>query len=97
MTVPAILVLPVFLGLIFFVVWALFVSVPRDMRSIFRHKMWQVRDDAMDEIIRCGKSEDTHRIGVVVNIAELLIAIADDLTLFGIVRFLMFPPIWTSI
>jgi hypothetical protein len=52
MVIPEVLIFAVLVALVSLACYHLLVSVPAHMRSFLRYKLWKIRDDAVDAVLR---------------------------------------------
>jgi hypothetical protein len=87
MNIPSLLVLILMIGAMAYIGWVIFIGIPSDLTSMFRYKMWRIRDDAVDKII-AGEQIDADGLRAVATTSEILILCADELTAAQCVAFL---------
>ncbi len=80
MTIPAIYAYFILLACLLSATWGIFYSVPDSLVSLFRYKLWRIRDELVDAI-RDGRVVDSAESGQLVSVIEETIQHAPQWTL----------------
>lgn len=91
MTVPLLILFAYVVLLGGWVAWALCVAAPRALRSMYRYKLWQMRDDLWDAI-QAGRFADTQAPLRLLEGIERAIASSEKMTLLTLFLVPTLPP-----
>lgn len=86
MTIPTIYLFFIMVGIFSVAIFTACVSIPRDLRSLYRYKMWKLRDDVFDDIASGRLSDNQVSNELLVGI-EMAVQAAPWMTLLNWLSF----------